>query len=179
MSVIKINCYTKWLLSERSADQSSVRIKDVSSVRWYKSIVKCLVMPMVLSLFFTSFLPLKERKGRKKIEMHATRYTGHSVVLNQCSKQWPPQQKPAYKSLRSAFGGAWEPLGPLCFARMCRGLNDHSGCFWPFSRHAHYCTSLQVGLLPSSATFRKTALFIIRCYNKSYLYTPWQSNPAS
>lgn len=31
--------------------------------------VKWLVVPMVLSLFFTSFLSLKERKGRKKNEM--------------------------------------------------------------------------------------------------------------
>lgn len=58
-SVIKINCYAKWLFSEKSADQSSARIKDVSSVRWYKSIVKRLAVLIVLPLSFFLFPFLK------------------------------------------------------------------------------------------------------------------------
>lgn len=110
--------------------------KAVSSVRWYKSVVKWLAVLTLLSLFFfffTSFLPFKQRKGeeqkgKKEKKCNKTR----RPILNQESKEWL-RQRSAYKSMQLVFRVAYEPLGPLCFVCVHRYfLIGHSRLKWMF-----------------------------------------------
>lgn len=116
MSVIEINCYAKWLLSEGSADQSSARIKGVSSVMWCTSIVERLaVLMFYCCFFFFNFFSLLKKKETNYMHQN---HSIHQHTSNQCTEQCL-EQSPAWWALDHAYGPiqwelrvAYEPLSP-------------------------------------------------------------------